>query len=246
MRPDKLTVGEAWKRYEGVTNQENKSWRADVGRAVHLLRHIGTVNASRLSQLHVDEYRTTRAREKTRRKTAPSVATVNREIALLKRFLNRSVRRGELRNNPIAHVRLLAEDNVRQRAVTEAEFEAMVLGADEWFRPILNVAYNTGMRRSEVLGLRWEQVDLREGIIRLAQSDTKSGKPRVIVLPGKVQDALQALPRPISGGYVFTNPRTGKPYNDIKKAFRRACAAAGLEGGCMVPRPTTQLRHQRP
>ncbi|MCP4599102.1 MAG: site-specific integrase [Proteobacteria bacterium] len=229
-RMKSLTVREVWTAYEPVTRRENRAWRDDVNRAKRLLEHLGSAKAEMLTQRHVDEYRTKRESETTRRGNAPAVSTINREIGLLKRFLNHGVRRGDLRVNPIAHVRLLREDNVRQVVINEEQFTLILKGAKDWFKPILLVAFETGMRRSEILHLRWDQLDIRQGVIRLAQADTKSGKPRIIILTTRVKNALASLPRPIKGGFVFTNSATDKPYNDIKKQFKRACHSAGMEG----------------
>jgi integrase len=83
------------------------------------------------------------------------------------------------------------------------------------------------MRKREILDLRWDQVNLKEGTVRLAARDTKGKHPRVIILTGRVREALGQLPRSLSG-YVFVNPETGKPWNQIKKVFFRARKDAGL------------------
>jgi integrase len=98
-------------------------------------------------------------------------------------------------------------------------------------RPILVVAYDTGMRLREVLHLRWEQLDLDEGVVRLAAQDTKTERARSVYLTTRVVGALRGLPRPVRGtGPVFVNPGTGAPWQDIRKMFGRACRAAGLSG----------------
>src|SRR5215471_3850847 len=95
---------------------------------------------------------------------------------------------------------------------------------------ILLVAFDTGMRQREILDLRWEQVDLRQGVIRLAPQDTKGEEPRLVVLTKRVRDVLKALPRGLPTTPLFRNPRTGEAWQDIRKAFRRARKAAGLDG----------------
>ena len=218
-----------WETYEPITLRENDSGKDDVGRAKHILRHLGPIKADRLTQKHVDEYVAKRGDETSLRGGPPAPATLCKELGLVRRMLNRAVKRGELRSNPLAGMTLPDGDKVRQRAVDEAEFQRLVDAADRRFKPILIVAYDTGMRRSEVLKLKWRNVDLTNGVIRLGKEDTKTDKPRLVVLTDRVHEVLEALPRSITG-YVFPNPKTRKPWTDIKKVFQRACEGAGIKG----------------
>jgi integrase len=120
--------------------------------------------------------------------------------------------------------------------VPEDAFERLLAAADPHFRPILLLAYTTGMRRGEVLNLRWKGevdssgLDLKASVIRLADSDTKTGEPRVVYLTSRAVTALREVPRHLKSPYVFVNPETGKPWREVRKAWRRACKGAGLEG----------------
>ena len=128
-------------------------------------------------------------------------------------------------------MKMLDEDNVRDVAIGESEFETLYSCAEAPLKPILLVAFDTGMRKREILDLRWEQVNLKAGTVRLAARDTKGKHPRIIVLTSRVIATLEAmkkrLPTSISG-YVFVNPAKGKPWNEIRKVFDRARTAAGL------------------
>jgi integrase len=71
----------------------------------------------------------------------------------------------------------------------------------------------------------------RASTIALAPEDTKTDKPRLIVLTSRAKEALRTLPsRFKKKGYVFVNPKTKTRRVDIKKSFRRAVAAAELPG----------------
>jgi integrase len=87
------------------------------------------------------------------------------------------------------------------------------------------------MRKEEVLGLRWEQVDLEASTIELAPGGTKTDEPRVIVLTSRAKEALRTLPsRFKKTGFVFVNPKRKTRWADIKRRFRRAVDAAELSG----------------
>jgi integrase len=223
-----LTVRAAWEAFEPVCKRDNRSWKTTEARARRVVEHLGNRRAETLTLRDVDAFRERRARDKGRKKDRPAVATVNREVSVLRQILTYAVKCGDLDRNPLSGVAMLDEDNIRDVVVSEAEFKTLVDAAEAPLKPILVTAYDTGMRKREVLDLRWNQVDLKDGTIRLAASDTKTKQPRIIVLTSRVKAALQALPRSTSG-YVFVNPEKNKPWNHIQKVFDRAKAEAKLE-----------------
>jgi integrase len=231
-REPTLTVGDVWALYQPVCERDNDSWLSDRGRWAHLARHLGSRRATRLTVRDVDEYRNLRLREKTKRGGPPAPSTLDKEVELLKRMLNYAVTCQKLETNPIAKASLLRRPNVRRTVVTDAMFEALHAAAEPLLRPILLTAYDTGMRLREVLGLRWDQVDLGERVVRLAAQDTKTEQARAVYLTGRVVAALRELPRPLrdAAGPVFVNPGSGEAWQDIRKMFRRACAGAELTG----------------
>ena len=96
-------------------------------------------------------------------------------------------------------------------------------------KPIITVALNTGMRRAEILGLTWNQVDLEARMIKVER--TKSGRVRYI----PINDDLfkQILKLKSDNGespFVFLNPETKRPFLDMKTPFKRACRISGIEG----------------
>ncbi|MCK9462366.1 MAG: site-specific integrase [Proteobacteria bacterium] len=224
-----LTVAGAWKTYAPVSELEKESWQTDEGRAKHLVRHLGDKRCETLTQRDVDQYRTSRLEEKTVRGGPPAVGTLNREVALLKRLMTYAIKCGDLDRNPLQGVGLLRENNTRDVVASEQQFAALVAAADAVFKPILLVAYDTGMRLDEVLGLEWRQVDLKEGVIRLQAEDTKTAMPRDILLTARAKAEVEALPRSLSG-FVFVNPKTGDRWVDVRKQFRKACKDAGISG----------------
>jgi len=223
-----LTVEKAWTKYAPKGERDNRAWATDKARAQHLLRHLGPVNAEQLRERHVEEYRQKRSTETTKRGHAPTAATLDREVELLKRVLNYNVRLGLLTHNPIAHAPLLNKPNTRSTTLTQDDFEALVNAAKKDLRAVLVVAHETGMRKEELLSLTWQQVDLKNGTIRLEAQDTKTERARLVVLTQRALQTLKALPRK-KRHYVFNNPKTGTRWQDIRKAFAQACKDAGLK-----------------
>jgi integrase len=84
----------------------------------------------------------------------------------------------------------------------------------------------TGMRRGEVLGLRWEYVDLERGLLSLP--DSKTG-PKAIQISDSVLELLARAPRLEDNPYVIFGERRGAPLVGIQKAWRRLLRRAGLD-----------------
>ena len=96
-------------------------------------------------------------------------------------------------------------------------------------RSILTVALNTGMRRGEILNLRWDHVDFDNRLIKVEK--TKSGCIRYIPINAELLKTFKNLRvNDNKSESVFVNPETGKPFKDVKRAFKGACRRAGISG----------------
>ena len=79
----------------------------------------------------------------------------------------------------------------RIRYLQPGELRAVLEASPEWLRSIVALAACTGMRRSEMLGLRWLDVDLAQGRVMLAQ--TKNGEGRIVYLNETAKAAIRCL-----------------------------------------------------
>lgn len=97
-----------------------------------------------------------------------SKSTVDKNVAVAKSFFNWSINQGLANANPVNKVKLFHEDNERVRFLDpEAEYPKLLREARKgpWYlEPIIVVDVNTGLRRRNVLYLRWDQVDLNGGL----------------------------------------------------------------------------------
>ena len=91
---------------------------------------------------------------------------------------------------------------------------------------MIEMAVETGMRLEELLGLRWDQVQMERREVRLVA--TKSNRPRVVPLSDRAVAVLAAVVRIGASPHVFTNPHTGRRYRNLRHSFRRACSRAGI------------------
>jgi integrase len=126
----------------------------------------------------------------------------------------------------------LAENNVRKGFFGQDEYKAMRDALPAHVSPVLTLAYYTGMRKGEMLNLRWEQVDLVENVIRLETGETKNGESREVALDGELLETIR-MQRSIRDAqhptceWVFFSDR-GKQIQDFRGAWERACKKVGL------------------
>jgi integrase len=112
------------------------------------------------------------------------------------------------------------------KVLDQEEFERLLDACPNYLLPVVLIAYYTAMRRSEIIFLTWEEVDLDAGFIRLPPERTKTGVGRTIPLHPKVKAELQNLSRAIHTNRVFL--KDGQPFEEFKHSYGTACKKAGL------------------
>ncbi|PYS50515.1 MAG: hypothetical protein DMF68_07070 [Acidobacteria bacterium] len=165
------------------------------------------------------------------RKTFRSPASVNRELATLSGIFRLAIEYDELEANPCRKVQFLQEKNSRERYLTfeeEAKLIEQLQGCREHLRPIVICALYTGMRRGELLRLRWSKVDFEREIITV--TETKTNRDRTVPMESIVNDVLRELK--VWGShpedFVFPSHYTGSSFKDISRSFKTACKEAGI------------------
>jgi integrase len=189
---------------------------------------------SKITPWHIEEYKKKRlegeiklppepgSKKRTDWKVKP--ATINRELACLKHMFSLAIKWKMADENPVKEVQLFQEQQIEMRILARDEIDRLVANASPRLKPILLIALNTGMRKGEILPLRWHDVDLDNQFFFLKQ--TKSNKPRKIPMSGFVTDVLRSIKK--TGEFVFANPKTGKPISDLQTGFKAACRKAGI------------------
>ncbi|HEU5182539.1 MAG TPA: site-specific integrase [Candidatus Polarisedimenticolia bacterium] len=191
-----------------------------------LLEHFRGKDLQEIGPAQVEDYLSSRLA------TGISRATANRERALLSGIFSFAIRRGYYAgDNPCRKVKPFPESPGRDRYLTPEEAEALVGAASPRLRPILITALHTGGRLSEVLSLRWTDLDFIHGIVYFDRSSTKSGRQREVPMTPELAGVLEAWRgrRRRAGQteeYVFTY--RGKRVRGVRRSFARAREAAGL------------------
>jgi integrase len=94
----------------------------------------------------------------------------------------------------------------------------LVANAGLPLKHLILVALNTGMRKAEIHNLEWINVNLEHNFITVTAQEAKNKKIRRIAINKSLRELLLKLNLTRNGNrYVFENPKTGKPYMDLKK-----------------------------
>lgn len=114
------------------------------------------------------------------------------------------------------------------QVLTPDEVSRILLAVDEQYRAIFLLWGRLGLRESEALKLKCCNVDTSSWTILV--EDSKMGKSRLLPIESPDMQAILANCKSSSEGvYMFTNPKTGKPYTDLRKAITRALKKAGVD-----------------
>lgn len=182
-----------------------------------------------------------------------SQRTMSMEFAILNMIFDYAIVKGYANTNPCGPVKLPSGlPKAKRDMPTEEQLEAVKKGVKEPFGLFPYMLLYTGMRRGELLALRWEDIDLEAGVIRVTKSvyfagsasvvkepKTESGKRTVVIL-----DALrEVLPEP-GKGFVFGGDKPMTDYQ-FRKEWGTWAKAVGLGPGGMKGTDVTphQLRH---
>lgn len=154
-------------------------------------------------------------------------ASINRELAALKRMFTLAVQASKLSFKP--HIPMLEENNARQGFLDHGSFLSLRDALPEYLRDPVAFLYFSGWRVSEMRALEWRDVDLQGRVIRLRPEISKNKDGRVLALSGELLEIFERArgSRRLDCPSVFH--LDGKPIGDFKKAWKNARKAAGLE-----------------
>lgn len=219
-----LTYGEA-----NYSRKTLTIYRSILQRFVALTKNVSLME---LTPQHVDNYKAKRLKDKTKSKHPRDISpvSVNVELRALRAALN-TARKWKLIDANLFEGVSLAEVPERDPLFfSPSDFERLLQCINEnWLKEIVVFAVLTGMRRGELLNLRWQEVDLQRRIIQIRSTPTfktKHGKKRVIPLNDTAFYLVQSKHGKDTSEYVFT--LNGKQIfegwlsHKFKKAVRRA------------------------
>ncbi len=201
-------------------NKAQKSYERDKSSIKHLLRTFIEKFITEITAHDLEQY-------KNLRKDEVKPATINREISCVKHMFTKAVQWGYLSKNPIRSITKLKEPPGRVRYLTDEEIRRLLYCCAGHLRPIVIMALNTGMRKGEILNLKWSDIDMVRRAITVRTS--KNNESRYIPVNGTLYVELLRLNSDSTDDkYVFVG-ENGEPRRNIDHAFEGARKRAKLE-----------------
>jgi integrase len=157
-----------------------------------------------------------------------SNASINRELSALKRMFHLGARCTPPKVRQIPFIPMMKESNVRKGFFEHDEFIALKGTLPDDLKPVVAFAYHSGWRKGEIMGLTWDKVDLKQGIVRLNPGETKNDEGRTFYMNEELWKEMRSLhsKRRLGCPYVFH--RNGHPVRDFRDSWDSACIRAGL------------------
>ena len=211
----KITFGEMVNKYV------QKYYRIrDEHTIKKLLPVFGNLTLAEITTEKVSDYREARLR-------TVKPATVYQELSLMRRMFNVARREWKwIRDNPVADLSFsIGDQNARDRWLTLEEEQALLANATNpaWLRPLLIVALHTGMRRGEILNLRWKDVNPLRRLITIEKS--KNGGKRSIPMSQTLYSILKGMSKVVD----ITNRVFPIAVRSLRAAFDNALVKSDIK-----------------
>jgi len=190
------------------TTIAKRSWRRDEISIGHLRKFFAASKLSSITPKDILDYQSIRLAN------GKKPATINRELACLKHLFNFAKQREKFfGENPVSKVKFLEENNQIERVLTSEEEVTLLDTCASHLRPIILTAIHTGMRKNELLSLKWSNVDLDNNLITIESTNTKNKKLKRVPINSLLRKLLleQKLKTSFSSYVFFKSRRESLP-----------------------------------
>ncbi len=221
-----------WKIYldsqaTALTTQKVKRWISK-----HFLPVFKNKKIAEINNDQIEDYRLKRRLEILsmpknigKKESEVSFAYLNKEILILSNFFNFCIKKGYIDKNPCAGIKKLNELS-RLKTLSDEDIGKLINGAtNKLTKDLISFLIYTGCRKGEALNLKWDDVDLKNGVIAIKA--TKTRYDRHIPISAPLEAVLTGIERNQDCLYVFN--RNGAKLTDFKRSFHTACRNAGLK-----------------
>jgi integrase len=206
-----------------------RSWKTPQAFLRTLVEYFGARRIKDMTKFSVEEFKLKRLKTLTVKGSQRTIASVNRELELLRATLRFAQSEGWLKRTP--HILISkADETERMRVLTQQE-ELRLLnsctGKRQHLKPLLIAALDTAMRRGELFKLRWSDVNMEKGTIYIRATNTRSPHPRTVGITPRLMIELQNI---YNKAPKDPNRLVFGIQDTIKRSFTSACKAAGING----------------
>jgi integrase len=183
--------------------------------------HFGSKKLRSITHADLSRFRVERLNTPTRHETQRSIATVNRELEVLRNMFNIAMREGWILKNPFNSGPPLiqtAHEKMRERIITVEEEKQMLAactGRREHLKALIICALDTGMRRGEILSLVWDDIDFENKLLHIKAFNTKTERERWLAPTPRLLAQLAML-------YEKSDKNSDSRVFGIKDNFKRS------------------------
>jgi len=205
-----------------------KSWKSNHQSNLNILkRYLSGKYLHEITPIVIEKFKSDRLKETNKKGKPLNSATVNRQLNVLKGLYHCAIDWGKFKGeNPVKKVKSFKENNARLRYLEPEELVILLSNCHDHLKAVIIVAVYTGMRRSEILGLRWKDCDFKRNFIYLWI--TKNGEKREVTMSEAVKRALINVSKNPESEFIFCN-KDGIQIKDIKKSFFTAVQKSGIK-----------------
>ncbi len=230
LAPERIRLNELFDDVVADYKENGKRSLADVVQRLksHIRPALGELRAAEFGSSQLRRYKAQRQREEA------ANATINRELAIIKRAFSLAADHDPPKVAYVPRVAMLDENNIRTGFLERDQYERLLGELPDYLKPVLVIGYHTGARLGELMALQWSQVDFAAKNITLHPGTTKNGEGRYLPIYGEMFPTLQRHREWRDSKfpdcqYVF-HDGSGKRLLTFYKAWRSACDRAKLKG----------------
>ncbi len=220
------TVNDLLKLYlDDQKRQKRHSYKSADGFArLHLKPAFGPIKAAALQTKRITAF------IEQKQQAEYANASINRWLEALRRAYALGLEASPplVYTAPDIESLMLEEDNVREGFLEHDRYAILRGELPDHQRLVLVIGYHLGMRRGEILKLRWDQVDWSENLIRLERRQTKGKKARIAPLYGELRAWLDMAHTAREPECPFIVSWQGHGISEVKTAWRKACERANI------------------
>ena len=229
LRPERITFAQL---AQEVIDDYRANEKRSIGHVkrrlkLHLLPALGNIRAAEFGTSHVKRYIASRQH------AGAANATINRELAIVKRAFSLAYRNDPPKVSRIPYIPMLQENNVRKGFLEHEIYQSVLKELPEEIKPLLVAGYYLGTRVGELVELKWSQVDVSAGRITLAPGTTKNKQARTLPIYGELKQWVNKLKKERDTNWPksqFVFSRQGEPIRNFRKSWAAACQRAGVSG----------------
>ncbi len=232
------TFAELAEKYKRLVSSGQSSAKVKGYIIDHLVKRFGPLPLRRFNTVFIEELKAELKAKGFKEKSTKGMVAggYNKVLGVLRHMFSKAVEWEMVEAETLKRIRKvkLSREDKRLRFLSLEEAQGLISVCDDHLKPIVITALNTGMRKGEIFKLTWDEVDLAHGFVLL--SKTKNGERREIPINESLKVVFQRLPRRFveKDGqkelvpHVFHDPKTLKPFNDLKRSFATALKSAGI------------------